>query len=267
MSLIDWQKLIQPSASEISLISSNGVIDLSSLCGHFFFLDEEEALLGECSVRQLDDVTKTISYSPHPTHTFTVEEAIRDEDLLLGAGVWLSAVAFAFLSRRLSFESQRVLELGAGVGLASCLLLHHPEPPAYLLATDLLPRLVALSAENMRRNRSNQRTTFASAICEWSTDSIAACLDQNWDSVVACDCVYRTTREPLCQALDRLLFAGLKRIIVVSPQRRDGIDEMRYYLESKEEGCVAATKLYVCKQLDGVYYRNPLRVLIWERSS
>ena len=117
----------------------------------------------------------------------------------------------------------RVLELGAGVGLASIVL---ALAGASVVATDrasalpLLQRNVDAHAEMLEADGAGDVRVFAHAWGELASAELQREVDLGFDLIVACDCVYATHAvEPLIASMRALSSRARTKLIVANAQR------------------------------------------------
>ncbi|MEI7788098.1 MAG: methyltransferase domain-containing protein [Chlorobiaceae bacterium] len=124
------------------------------------------------------------------------EEFIKDEQMPYWAEIWPSAVTLSsFIADELSLKGLRVIEIGAGVGMASTVAAWKG---AQVLATDY--SLEALRF--VRYNALKNRVTFENEQLDWR---MVKCSEQ-FDLLFAADVLYeRVNLLPIVTAIDKLL--------------------------------------------------------------
>lgn len=190
-----------------------------------------------------------------------------------GGACWLSSMAFAVLAgipgimdANISTSVRSAIELGSGVGLGG-LALARARPACRVLLTDRDTDIMPSLRRNIDRFTANDRVQCACV--EWSSIEAAAA-GATYDVVLACDCVYRGNWKELARALLRCLSLENQesRIILVSPNHRDGLDQLMYTLAEKGTFLVRKD---VCVSLGGAGAREGggalgramLKFLIW----
>lgn len=128
---------------------------------------------------------------------------------------WPSATALAVALEAQELEGVRALELGCGLGLPS---LAAARAGARVLATDLSPAAVALTAVNAERNGLRRDVDLAVAVADWAApDRLLAAAP--WDLVVAADVLYgRHAEHLLGELLPRLVAPG-GAVVLADPGR------------------------------------------------
>ena len=124
---------------------------------------------------------------------------------------WPSATALAVALEAEDLDEVRVLELGCGLGLPS---LAAARAGARVLATDLSPAAVALTAVNAERNG----LLLDVAVADWAApDALLAA--PPWDLVVAADVLYGWRAEHLLGELLPRLVAPGGAVLLADPGR------------------------------------------------
>ena len=138
------------------------------------------------------------------------EEFIKDEQMPYWAEIWPSAITLSsFIADELTLEGQRVIEIGAGVGMASIVAAWKG---ASVLATDY-------SLEALRFARYNGLKNRVHVICERLDWRLVQC-DEQFDLLFAADVLYeRVNLLPIVTAIDKLLKPGGVAYIA-DPRRR-----------------------------------------------
>ncbi len=147
---------------------------------------------------------------------------------LVGTSLWDSAVAFLrYLDEETAHESSplsadrirgaRVVELGAGCGLAGMALAAHGAQVTFTDKPEVMPHLEHNVRENMHAEASGQlRFT---PYC-WGTDPVEVGLCPPYNFVVATDCLYMPSQvAPFIDALTSL--SDSRTVVVLAMERRD----------------------------------------------
>jgi len=138
------------------------------------------------------------------------EEFIKDEQMPYWAEIWPSAITLSsFIADELQLEGLRVVEIGAGVGMASTVA---ARKGAAVLATDY-------SLEALRFARYNGLKNRVALSCERLDWRLVQCSEQ-FDLLFAADVLYeRVNLLPIVTAIDKLLAPGGVAYIA-DPRRR-----------------------------------------------
>ncbi|TLU88032.1 MAG: methyltransferase domain-containing protein [Chlorobium sp.] len=138
------------------------------------------------------------------------EEFIKDEQMPYWAEIWPSSVALAsFLADELQLEGLRVIEIGAGVGMASVVAAREG---ASVLATDYSLEALRFARYNGMKNGVN----LAYERLDWR---MVQCSEQ-FDLLLAADVLYeRVNLLPIVTAIDKLLKPG-GAAYIADPRRR-----------------------------------------------
>lgn len=124
------------------------------------------------------------------------EEFIKDEQMPYWAEIWPSAITLSsFIADELKLEGQRVIEIGAGVGLVSVVAAWKG---ARVLATDYSPEALRFITFNALKNA----VTLQQERLDWR---LVTCSEQ-FDMLFAADVLYeRVNLLPIVNAIDKLL--------------------------------------------------------------
>ncbi|MEI6847421.1 MAG: methyltransferase domain-containing protein [Chlorobiaceae bacterium] len=138
------------------------------------------------------------------------EEFIKDEQMPYWAEIWPSAIALSsFISDVLQLEGLRIIEIGAGVGMASIVAAWKG---AHVLATDYSLEALRFIRYNALQNKVDieiQRLDWRSVQCS-----------EQFDLLFAADVLYeRVNLLPIMYAVDKLLKAG-GAAYIADPRRR-----------------------------------------------
>jgi len=138
------------------------------------------------------------------------EEFVKDEQMPYWAEIWPSAITLSsFIADELQLEGCRVVEIGAGIGMASIVAAWKG---ATALATDY-------SLEALRFIRYNGLKNRATLSCERLDWRLVQCREQ-FDLLFAADVLYeRVNLLPIVTAIDKLLAPGGVAYIA-DPRRR-----------------------------------------------
>ena len=138
------------------------------------------------------------------------EEFIKDEQMPYWAEIWPSAITLSsFIADELSLEGLSVVEIGAGVGMASIVAAWKG---ATVLTTDYSPEALRFARYNSLKNR----VTLACQRLDWR---LVQCPEQ-FDMLFAADVLYeRVNLLPVVTAIDKLLKPGGVAYIA-DPRRR-----------------------------------------------
>lgn len=138
------------------------------------------------------------------------EEFIKDEQMPYWAEIWPSAITLStFIADELPLQGQRVIEIGAGVGIVSVVAAWKG---ASVLATDYSPEALGF----VRYNSLNNRVKLACERLDWR---MVQCTEQ-FDLLFAADVLYeRVNLLPIVMAIDKLLKPG-GVAYVADPRRR-----------------------------------------------
>ncbi len=137
-----------------------------------------------------------------------------DERLPYWAEVWPSAIGLArYVTRRLSVDGKRILELGCGlgvVGVAAAL------QGAHVLCTDYEEDALAFARHNSRRNGCRQ---VSFRLVDWRRPA----LRRRYDTILASDVIYEARNfGPLVALLQRFLARG-GYALFADPQRPNAV--------------------------------------------
>lgn len=124
------------------------------------------------------------------------EEFVKDEQMPYWAEIWPSAITLSsFIADELQIESQHVIEIGAGVGMASVVAAWKG---ASVLATDYSLEALRFARYNGLKNR----VSLAFERLDWR---VVQC-NERFDVLFAADVLYeRVNLLPIVNALDKLL--------------------------------------------------------------
>ena len=124
------------------------------------------------------------------------EEFVKDEQMPYWAEIWPSAITLSsFIADELHIKGNRVIEIGAGVGMASVV---SAWKGASVMATDYSLEALRFARYNGLKNRVN----LAYERLDWR---IVQCREQ-FDTLFAADVLYeRVNLLPIVTALDKLL--------------------------------------------------------------
>lgn len=138
------------------------------------------------------------------------EEFVKDEQMPYWAEIWPSAIMLSsFIAGKLPVAGKRVVEIGAGVGMASVTAAAHG---AAVLATDYSPEALRFIRYNARRNGVPVET----ARLDWRD---VHCTER-FDMLFAADVLYeRVNLLPIVMAIDKLLKPG-GTAFIADPRRR-----------------------------------------------
>lgn len=138
------------------------------------------------------------------------EEFIKDEQMPYWAEIWPSAITLSsFIADELTLQGRRVVEIGAGVGMASVVAAWKG---ASVLATDY-------SLEALRFARYNSLKNRVMLACQRLDWRLVQCSEQ-FDLLFAADVLYeRVNLLPIVTAIDKLLKPGGVAYIA-DPRRR-----------------------------------------------
>jgi predicted nicotinamide N-methyase len=153
-------------------------------------------------------------------------ESVTDQDALIqqiqteeqlenfpyGLILWPAAIALAELLSRLPLKNKRVLELGAGVGLAGLVAASHG---AIVTQTDYLDHLLTLARHNAALNQLSSITTCIGDWRDWPEDLT------DFDLVIGSDILYERAMHP---SLATLLPKLGKEILIADPIRPQAAD-------------------------------------------
>lgn len=155
---------------------------------------------------------------------------------------WPSATALAAALEAEDLEDVRVLELGCGLGLPS---LAAARAGARVLATDLSPAAVALTAVNAERNA----VSLEVAVADWAApDAVLAAAP--WDLVVAADVLYGWRAEYLLGELLPRLVAPGGAVLLADPGREPAgrfLDAAGAWDVRSEPSAVAGVALHLLR--------------------
>ena len=138
------------------------------------------------------------------------EEFIKDEQMPYWAEIWPSAITLSsFIADELTLQGKRVIEIGAGVGMASVVAAWKG---ASVLATDYSLEALRFARYNGLKNRVN----LAYERLDWR---LVQCGEQ-FDLLFAADVLYeRVNLLPIVTAIDKLLKPG-GMAYIADPRRR-----------------------------------------------
>ena len=182
----------------------------------------ELPLLYKALAEEYDLTATSYTFGGHPFSFLSVldsyalldrispEEFIKDEQMPYWAEIWPSAITLSsFIADELSLEGLRVVEIGAGVGMASVVAAWKG---ASVLATDYSLEALRFARYNGLKNR----VTLACERLDWR---LVQCSEQ-FDLLFAADVLYeRVNLLPVVTAIDKLLKPGGVAYIA-DPRRR-----------------------------------------------
>ncbi len=155
---------------------------------------------------------------------------------------WPSATALAVALEAEDLEGVRVLELGCGLGLPS---LAAARAGATVLATDLSPAAVALTAVNAERNA----VRLEVAVADWAAPARLLAVAP-WDLVVAADVLYGWRAEHLLGDLLPRLVAPGGAALLTDPGREPAgrfLDAAAAWDVRSEPSAVAGVALHLLR--------------------
>ena len=123
-----------------------------------------------------------------------------------GVGVWLSSFVMIPWIRgpgATAVHGRRVLELGSGVGVAGLAAASRPLQPQTLTLSDCMPELVTLMEQNVALNRGMLSVQPVVQMLEWDSAHT-----DTFETILACDCVYKSTAAAFIRAVFALLSEG-----------------------------------------------------------
>ena len=192
--------------------------------------------------------------------------AVRDQDALLAASdgfehppygllLWESAIALAeCIARRgrSGFASQRILEIGCGVGLAGAVA---ASLGAEVTQTDHEPRALEIAAGNARRNGVGTITQFSADWRRWSVDA-------RFDIILGADIAYETAMHPHLRTIFKRNLALGGRLLLADPGRQQML-ELLCTLEA-EDGWRIEVETVLVPDAAGRAGKPPVRVTLAE---
>ncbi|CAM9126528.1 unnamed protein product [Chrysoparadoxa australica] len=183
------------------------------------------------------------------------------DDDRTGLAAWGASIILARwiadLAAARSFEGQRVLELGAGCGVAGLSLAVHGKASLVHL-TDLHPATVANLKHNMKINAQeagcfSDGCSVTAGTLDWGDE--ATWPGDQFDVIVGCDLAYQSS---LSELLLKVVLGLLKpggRLLYCAPDGRDGQEEWFSMLTASGLTCT-------CNQLAPTNYSdNPIEVM------
>ncbi len=141
----------------------------------------------------------------------------------IGGGLWLSSIAMLLNIERLRhiFTGKTVIELGAGLGIP-CMHAAHYAKSVTLSDVDIDVTLISASVNDFYGN-------VTARYINW--DDMNEQHLERYDIVVACDCIYRTTKKPFLNVVQQLLNSG--GCFLMCNAIREGLDEFIYAMEEQ----------------------------------
>jgi len=144
-----------------------------------------------------------------------------DDDVSFWAVLWPAAVAMSeYFWENIDFQGQRVLELGAGLGLAGIVAAVRN---ADLVQTDFIPEALALAQENARCNGINN---ISYMLADWREFSIS----ERFHWIIGSDILYEPNLYPFLKKIFRENLMPGGSVILSDPGRADAqrfIEELR----------------------------------------
>ena len=163
----------------------------------------------------------------HVTDGYALLDNAEESTIPYWAEVWPSSVALAeVLKINFDLKDKKVIELGAGLGLGSCVAAHQG---ASVVATDYLVEPLAYAKVNAARNS----VTIEPRLLDWT---LPLNVIEKFDMILAADVLYSESNvEPVARLLAQLLGNG--GVAVLSDPQRNHLPRFLKLME--EYGCEA----------------------------
>ncbi|KAK6529726.1 hypothetical protein TWF281_008888 [Arthrobotrys megalospora] len=137
------------------------------------------------------------------------------------------------LNSLLSNPSLRVLELGAGCGLAG-IVLHTLLPSTTVTLTDL-PITTEITSKNLTSNSTDNNSSISYHPLDWASPLPEWCASTTYDLILVADCTYNTASIPyLVGVLDELCKLSPEVVILLAHKVRHNSEEMFFEMAGEK---------------------------------